>query len=205
MLYGKLSQKKAVNEEENLLMEMIVQKQEGERGAGEAGETTGWWNKTGRKGFKRSFVLLGIVALLVFATMFLLKKEIQIEKTAVQLTKSTRSNKRQIAAVVGIELGLLGANAFAAKRVIKITQAWRRARIGDVISKTKATIDVVTHPPPYMRPITAPFQLFLRFSKPARVLGGNVKKLLQIRAARAALEWEKRKALFTNVVSSRIE
>jgi hypothetical protein len=205
VLYEKLSQKKDVNEEENLLMEMMLQKDQEGGGVGEGGGSAGWWNKTGKKGFKRSFTLLGIVALLVFATMFLLKKEIQIEKTAVQLTKTTRSNKRQIAAVVGIELGLLGLNAFAAKRVIKITQAWRRARIGDVISKTKATIDVVTHPPPYMRPIIAPFQLFMRFSKPARVLGGNLKKHLQTRAARATLEWEKRKALFTNVLTNRVE
>lgn len=114
-----------------MLMDMIVRKEEEEE-LGEGGEVKGWWN---RKGFKRSLTLLGIVVLLVFTTMFLLRKEIQNEKTAEKLTKTTRSNKRQIAAVVGIELGLLGANAFAAKRVIKITQAWRRARIGDVISK----------------------------------------------------------------------
>jgi len=59
----------------------------------------------------------------------------------------------------------------------------------------------VTHPPPYMRPIIAPFQLFSKYTKPARVAGGRIKENIQARAARAAVEWDKRKAMFTNVLT----
>ena len=136
--------------------------------------------------------------------MKLLAKEFQIEKTATQLSRGQRSQKQKIAAVICIELGLLGANAFAARRVVTIHKAWRKAKIGEVITKTKATINIVTNPPPFMAPIIAPFQLFFRAMKPFTVIGLAMKDEIQKRGALAAMKWDRRKIYFTNVLLEEI-
>ena len=50
-----------------------------------------------------------------------------MEETAQKLATGQRTNKRQISAVIGIELGLLMANGFAAHRAAKIGERTRRS------------------------------------------------------------------------------
>ena len=129
------------------------------RSSSESEASKKWYN---RKGVKRKLTALALVLFLITSVSFLLRKEVKLEKTASDLHAGQTKNKRQIAAVISIELGLLAVNGFAAHRAIKITKAWRAARIGDIVSKTKATINVITHPPKILRPVMAPFQLTLR-------------------------------------------
>ena len=157
-----------------------------------------WYN---RQGVKRKLTALGIVLFLIASTMFLLRKEVKLEKTADTLRSGQTKNKRQIAAVISIELGLLTLNGFAAYRAVKITKAWRAARIGDIVSKTKATINVITHPPKVLRPIMAPFQLTMRRSRPIMRVLMKLKGKIEKRAEIAAREFEKRRTLFTNELS----
>ena len=154
-----------------------------------------WYNRTG---VKRKLIALGIVAFLLLSTTFLLRKEVTLEETAQSLKKTQVSNRRKISAVIGIELGLLVANGFAAHRAVKIASAWRRARIGDIVSKTKATINVITHPPPFLRPLLAPIQLVIKHTRPLMKVANKVNGKIKERAERAAAKFEKRRLYFIN-------
>jgi hypothetical protein len=133
------------------------------------------------------------ILFLLSTSLFLLSKEKTIESTL----KTTRiTTSRQFIAVGAVELLLLSVNVIAAKRIIRITQAWRAARIGDVIMKGRAAIDVIAHPPPVLRAFMAPFQLLRKHTVPLRSKLGLVHSFVKRKAASAALRYEKKRMLF---------
>lgn len=93
-------------------------------------------------------------------------------------------------------MALVSANIFAAKRVIKITQAWRNARIGDVIQKTRTAVNIIKHPPPRLRVFAAPFQILGSVVRPVVKAVGRVRGVLEEKAKLTAGRYEMRRMLF---------
>ncbi|GMI18902.1 hypothetical protein TeGR_g14831 [Tetraparma gracilis] len=149
-----------------------------------------WYN---RRGVKRKMLALLVIAGLLLTSAFLLRKESRLEDTYQQTRKTT---KRQMVAVIAIEAALITVNVVAAKRVVRITQAWRKARIGEVIQKSKDVINVFTHPPPALRPVVAPFQLAAKLMRPAIKQGVRFRTFLEGKAKIAARKYEAKRMLF---------
>ncbi len=157
-----------------------------------------WYTRTG---MKRKGIALSIVVFLLLATTFLLRKEVKLEAKTAAIASGQKSNRRQIVGVIAVETMLLSANGFAAYRVVKISRAIRNSSVAGVISKTKTVIRVITHPPPVLRPIMAPFQLALKGAKPIFRTVHRVQEALKRRAVRMALKLEERRHLFVNDIN----
>ena len=66
------------------------------------------------------------------------------------------------------------------------------------MSRTRATIDVITHPPKVLRPVLAPIQLFIKHTRPMMRMVMKVKEKVGKRAEIAAAKFETRRLYFVN-------